>query len=80
MSLHFQEGGTGVTNFSISKKEIYEQAIKEYGDNSLFISDDIMVPERREPGTGMCLHHTQRGDLSAFWRIFDRIEREKEGE
>lgn len=76
MSLHFKEGGTGVTNFQIAERDIYQRAVDEYGDPTLFISDDIMVPEQWQPGTGMCLHHTKHGDLSAFWKIFNRIKKE----
>ena len=76
MSLHFIEGGTGVTNFTISERDNYQKAIDKYGDKTLFISDDIMVPERWAPGTGMCLHCTETKDLSEFWKVFNSVKKE----
>jgi hypothetical protein len=67
---HFTEGGTGVTNFDIEQKEIYESAVKEYGDDNIYIGPPF--GRLKSHGNYLALHApTDYKDLSKFWRIFD---------
>lgn len=73
---HWGEGGLGITNFDIEELPLYEDAIKLYGDPTLFISENIMVPECfLIPENERCLCCTEWKDLSAFWRIFDKLKK-----
>lgn len=69
---HWTRGGTGITNVS-SDFEVYEQAIKEYGDPKL-----VLYPHPFGGGVNMpewkSLHDLRgRRDLSAFWRLWELI-------
>jgi len=68
---HWTSGGTGITNFDISQKDIYSAAIKEYGDNDLFIGPAMSG----ESETMLALHSHNRNDLSEFWCIFRKIKK-----
>lgn len=75
---HWCEGGNAVTNFDPKQTYIYERAIDEHGDSTLYIG----------PPTPRGLAHYKalrvRGllngcvpqDLSDFWRVFDRVKAE----
>ena len=54
------------TNFFDSDLPFYEQAIKEYGDKTIRIG-------KGTHGSNFALYHDVPGDLSDFWKIFDRI-------
>lgn len=68
-------GGTGVTNFGPERVSLYLDAIEQYGDENLFVSDVSM--ENRFPDT-FSLHDLnkkrQRG-LDAFWHVFDNLKK-----
>jgi hypothetical protein len=69
---HWTNGGTAITNFDVADKELYEKAIAEYGDETLYISNDILCADFSEKGTMLCLHHnSQNHDLSDFWKLFN---------
>lgn len=62
---HWTNGGTGVTILSNHRLPIYQRAIAEYG------SPDVWI--ETEPELSL---HTLEKDLSRFWVIFDRIQKE----
>lgn len=68
-------GGTGVTRFSEDDRPIYERAILEFGDPSLYIVDGNIGLTSGKVVYGSCLCHKEHSDLSAFWDIFDRIKK-----
>lgn len=74
-----------ITNFRKDRKEIFEKAIKEYGDKNLFIDNgytlidcdkkDNFYPSDEVLGLYRCNISTyQNRDLSQFWKIVDKIE------
>ena len=78
---HWTEGGTGVTNFSPDKFDLYKESVRLYGDPSLIVCDQAYPPA--PPSYGGSLHwlkhkNTTTGyvhfDLSAFWELFRDIE------
>lgn len=71
-SPHWSEGGTAVTNFGEDQVGKYLKAIEKYGDSSLFVGH----PTSKGFISDFALRRSgrMRGDLSAFWRIFDSIE------
>ena len=74
---HWSDGGTGITNFEADEWPVYLQAVKEYGDKDLILVSNPMPPMRNN-GAG-ALHRMNRpfnSDLSAFWEIHRRIQKE----
>jgi hypothetical protein len=73
---HWTKGGTGVTNFGVEERPLYEAAIKEYGKPYLVIHDEPM--EGPALPDSLSLHNVRgkRGDLSDFWEIFWRLRAE----
>lgn len=74
-----------VTNFQKELKDIYEKAIKEYGDVNLFIDDGYTLINCDEKGNfypsdeilGLYRRNIsvcQNRDLSRFWEIINRID------
>lgn len=69
------EGGTGVTNFDLTDIDLYKEAVRQYGDLSLVVSNVPMPPMN----IGGSLHYTQSlssysiVDLSQFWDIFRQL-------
>lgn len=59
---HWTNGGTGYTKFDSGKLPLFERAIRELNDPTVFLA-------------GLELHSTRsRHDLSDFWNIFWRLE------
>lgn len=65
---HWTQGGTGVTNFSLSCIVKYARAIEEFGDPDIFIGD-AMFPMTNK--TDRALRVRGMRDLSDFWRVMD---------
>lgn len=70
-------GGTFITNFSVDKFSLYEQAVEIYakrsGDTQLFIADKCSPVGYSNGGS---LHRKSRpSDLSAFWDIYHRLQK-----
>ena len=72
----FNKYGTGVTNFTKKQLPIYKKAIEVYRDLDFIISDK---PTGINFGEGVCsLHYVgSKTNLSEFWRVFDRIEKQQ---
>lgn len=76
INLHWQDGGTGITNFPPEDRPIYEAAILADGSGDLVLSETPFAG-RYSPLPGHCSLHCvnpERLDLGPFWRIFDRIQ------
>jgi len=77
---HFLDGGTGVTNFEMKELPIYEEACKLFGNPLVKVGPPIR-PLAHRPQDYRALHvFWGTGDLSAFWRIFERLECESSKE
>jgi len=71
---HWTNGGTGVTNFGEEEFNLYLETVEEFGDPNIVVSQERfgwtwgVMP-------GGSLHHLTKkpGNLSEFWRFFDRI-------
>ena len=63
-----------VTNFEDTEREVYAMAIKEFkgGNNNLYIVNTAF-----DSGGNIVLYlsalHDGSGDLSEFWKIYDKI-------
>ena len=66
-----KSGGKGMTNFSIDKLAIYEEAIKQYGDDDLFIGKPIK-PIDKNNQSYLALYCDGIKNLSDFWRVYER--------
>lgn len=77
--LHWQEGGTMLTNFDAKDYSIFRKAIrkyhKKYNTKKLFISKKAFYggTQQIELASHYSLHILKIDDLSAFWRIYDTI-------
>lgn len=75
VNLHWTEGGTGVTNFSVEQRPIYELAIKLHGDKRLVICDEPMGRFcKTEDYASLHFILTKQDsshDLSRFWSVFE---------
>lgn len=67
-----------LTNFSEKDLPLYEKVIEEFGDNSLYISEEAY------DSYGNCLEddyslRTKKpyADRTSFWRLFDSIKKEQ---
>ena len=65
-----------VTAFERDDLTLYEDAIKEYGDDSLKIEDYNGCPALYHYGRG---RRTWNEGLSKFWKIFEHLKSEREG-
>ena len=76
----FYDDMTLLTNFDKSETEVYSLAIKEYeekyGDKCLYITEDAYLQNGYKDPKMSALRTRERKDLSAFWRIFEKIEQE----
>lgn len=63
---HWTNGGTGMTKFEASKIPLFKRAIAEYKEPGVWI----------EYGGDMPSLHSSKQDLSEFWSIYYRIEKE----
>lgn len=73
---HFLQGGTFVTNFSEVVRPVYVEAVRRFGDATLFVADK---PSHHMHGPGGSLHMLKRHyDLSDFWRVFDQVKKDLE--
>lgn len=70
---HWTHGGTGVTNFQLDKLEVYKYCVYLHGDSDLFVLEETMYPYT---WTGGSLHCKRRKDLSEFWELFKKIEKD----
>jgi hypothetical protein len=67
-----------LTNFPLSELGVYQKAVKEFGDTTLYIDTGGECScgkgysnlRNSNQGSLMC---NRRGDRSDFWRVFDRI-------
>ena len=70
----------GLTNFDASERPIYEEAIRRYGDDSLYIGVAMPPMGSHVPLAGDLALRRDRsiktGDLSPFWRIFEQVRAE----
>lgn len=73
---HWQQGGTGVTNFSEHMRPIYVEAVRRFGDANLVVHPHAFAPCK--PTYGGSLHCFRMGDLSAFWQVYDHVKEEFE--
>jgi len=64
-------GGTALTNFYDADLDVYEDAIKAYGDPDLIASNKPVPPMTK----GCSLHFIgdSKKDLGDFWRIFNKL-------
>ena len=75
------DGGTLLTNFDTSRRELYERAVKEFdpdGSAALVICDEATNNDL-VPIHGNSLHCLDGGfpeGFSKFWRILERLEAE----
>lgn len=72
---HWTNGGTGVTNVSTGKVALHRAAIKAYA--TLTSDDSVQLSSSALDGTPShyySLHHTNRGSLSYYWRIYGALE------
>jgi hypothetical protein len=73
----FSHYGDALTNFDVRQKPIYEEAIKRYGDAMFYIGEPITWKSRQPPYECLALRYRgPRGDLSEFWRAFERVKAE----
>lgn len=69
-----------LTNFRECKLPIYQEAIKEFNSDSLFIENDAYDCTGRKLEGYYALKTIKHKDKSEFWKIFRRIEKEFEEE
>ena len=75
------DGGTGITNFPPEDLPVYEEAIKQYGDSTLFVMNKPMAGYEKV-SKGYCSFHQENTDklkenngcLQKFWDLFDKIQ------
>ena len=71
---HVQEGGTAVTNFDLSRKDIYQKAIDLYGSSALSIGPAMEPLQGNEDYLALHIDvHKHPFHLSTFWQIFSAI-------
>lgn len=65
-----------LTNFSAHKLPLYEKAVKEFGDDTLYISDTAYDCRGRRLNGYCSLRTTIHKDRSDFWRLFNSLREE----
>ena len=69
----WDSGGTGITNFDLTMIELFREAVRQYGDPNLVVSDQPMPPMT----VGGSLHDTTKvgiRNISTFWKIYNDLE------
>ena len=64
-----------ITNFNKNLEPIYKKAIKLYGWDGLYITEDAYWENGMRDETMSALRCNEHKDLSEFWEIFDRVEK-----
>jgi hypothetical protein len=72
---HRSNGGTGLTNFDIERRPLYEAAIAECGDPNFFISDEPMPGTPANSRTANSLHYKGSKNPNHFWDIFYKLKK-----
>lgn len=62
-----------LTNFSERALPLYERAIKEYGDDSLYINTEAFDSRGSKIDGYYSLRTSIHKDRHSFWRLFDKI-------
>ena len=75
---NWTEGGTMLTNFGAKDYPIFRKAMrkyhKKYNTKRLFVAKKAFYNMGQiELENHYSLHSIKRGDLSSFWRIYDKI-------
>jgi hypothetical protein len=65
-----------LTNFNENELPLYKKAIQEFGDDTLFISDEAYTSNGYEINGYYSLRTTAHKDRSDFWRLFEILEKE----
>jgi hypothetical protein len=69
--MHWYDGGTGITNFEKKDIWIYEAAVKEFGDPTIFIIKSSLGDVYGDKYYS--LHSQTNKCLTPFWDLFDKI-------
>ena len=62
-----------LTNFSGYQLELYQKAIKGFGDETLYISDVAYDNRGRRLSGDYSLRVTKHKDRSEFWKFFNEL-------
>jgi len=62
-----------LTNFTEKELPLYEKTIQEFGDDTLFISDEAFSGQGRRLEGHYSLRTKEHKDRSDFWELFDSI-------
>ena len=63
-----------LTNFKKEMRPLYEMAIKKYGKDDVFITEDAYWENGHRDDSMCALRKTRDGDYSEFWRVFREVE------
>ena len=74
---HWTEGGTAITNFGPDEFDRYIEAIQRFGDRDLVVSDSRFGWTMGKLPGGSLHDIARRGDLSPFWRVFEKVRTER---
>lgn len=72
------EGGGVLTNFSASDLEVYQKAIKDFGDDTLYISSIAYDCSGNRLYGDYSLRTISYKDRSEFWKLFDKLSKERD--
>lgn len=76
-NLHWINGGTGLTNMTHDSLPEVEEALRRYGKDDVFISEEPIEPLTKENSDCFSLHIIGSGDRSEFWDVYRQVRAER---